>query len=78
MITPTKTDYRKIQGEIMDYKEVHMSVCGNGSCKQTSAISINKHLFSAGMCGCNCTCGCNCNAPILQDRFSEQRRRITL
>lgn len=77
MLIPNTTDYKKIQGNIMDYMEVHMSVCGSGCscpCKQTSAISVSKHLISAGMCGCNCTCGCNCNAPVMQNRFADQRR----
>lgn len=78
MILPTKSDYKRLQGNIVDYTEVHMSVCGSGCscpCKQTSAINVSKHLASAGMCGCNCTCGCNCNAPIMQNRFSNQQRR---
>lgn len=80
MLIPTEADYKKIQGDIMDYMDVHMSVCGSGCscpCKQTSAINVSKHFISAGMCGCNCTCGCNCNAPILQSRFSDPHRKIS-
>lgn len=79
MITPKATDYKRIQGSIADYMEVHMSVCGGGCscpCKQTSAINVSKRIISAGMCGCNCTCGCNCNAPILQNRFTDQHRSL--
>lgn len=79
MLIPNASDYKKIQGNIMDYMEVHMSVCGSGCscpCKRTSAINVSKHI-SAGMCGCNCTCGCNCNAPVLQNRFSDQQRRVS-
>lgn len=81
MITPKETDYKKIQGNIMNYMDVHMSVCGSGCscpCKQTSAINVSTNLISAGMCGCNCTCGCNCNAPILQSCFSDRQRHLSL
>lgn len=80
MLIPNASNYKKIQGNIMDYMEVHMSVCGSGCscpCKQTSAINVSKRI-SAGMCGCNCTCGCNCNAPMLQNRFSDSQRRVSL
>lgn len=79
MITPKASDYKKIQGNIQDYIEIHMSVCGSGCscpCKQTSAINMKDYCISAGMCSCNCTCGCNCNAPILQKRFYSPHRRI--
>lgn len=63
MYIPTKEDLKKIQGRIVNYNDVHMSVCGSGCscpCKQSSNIDSSL-IIIAGMCGCNCTCGCNCS-----------------
>lgn len=73
MLIPNINDYRQIQGNIVDYMEVHMSVCGSGCscpCKQSTSISLQK--MYAGTCSCNCTCGCNCNAPIMREAFSSR------
>lgn len=81
MIIPNAVQLKKLQGNIVDYMEVHMSVCGSGCscpCKHTSNIDMSKKLFSVGMCGCNCTCGCNCNAPVLQNCFTDRQRRISI
>lgn len=75
MYTPTKKELRKIQGSIVDYNDVHMSVCGGGCtcpCKQSSTID-NARVFVNVTCGCNCTCGAQCNAPIM-DMHLDQRR----
>lgn len=76
MVIPSKTDYGKIQGNVRNYNDVHMSVCGSGCscpCKQTASINVEKFVF-AGACSCNCTCGCNCNAPVLQNHLSANER----
>lgn len=76
MVIPSKTDYGKIQGNVRNYNDVHMSVCGGGCscpCKQTSAVNVERAIIS-GMCGCNCTCGANCNAPIMQNYLSTNER----
>lgn len=78
MIKPSVADYKKIQGCIKDYTEVHMSVCGSGCscpCKQTSTIRVRNFVSYSG---CNCTCGCNCNAPVFKERFSDQERLVSL
>lgn len=75
MYTPTKKELKRIQGNIVDYNDVHMSVCGSGCscpCKQSSTID-SLRVLSSGMCGCNCTCGCNCNS-VAMDMHIEPRR----
>jgi len=72
MFIPKVNDYRQIQGNIVDYMEVHMSVCGSGCscpCKQSTSISVQK-IYAYG--GCNCTCGCNCNAPVMKETFNSR------
>lgn len=71
MLIPKEKDYKQIQGQIVDYSDVHMSVCGSGCscpCKQTASVSVQK-IYVALTSGCNCTCGCNCNAPIMRESF---------
>lgn len=73
MLVPKNNDYRQIQGNIVDYMEVHMAVCGSGCscpCKQSTSISVQK--IYAATCSCNCTCGCNCNAPVMRDTFNPR------
>lgn len=75
MIIPSTEDYQKIQGGIINYNDVHMSVCGSGCscpCKQTGSIKLR--YIAAYTCSCNCTCGCNCNAPILQHKIRNNAK----